>query len=82
MEGSIGDPLPPASTAQQFFDRLFAVEPEAFDNTLRTNAVSAYYMSIAFLPLLEKWKLSENGKRFPPQIIMTSSMNGWTKVSD
>lgn len=39
-------------------------------------------MSIAFLPLLEKWKNADEpaAKKFVPQIIMTSSMNGWTKV--
>ena len=37
-------------------------------------------MTFAFLPLLEKWKESPGAARFAPQIVMTSSMNGWTKV--
>ena len=40
-------------------------------------------MTFAFLPLLERWKQSGftgiSGKTFAPQIIMTSSLNGWTK---
>ncbi|KAJ8462196.1 hypothetical protein ONZ45_g18024 [Pleurotus djamor] len=75
---------PKEATAASFVANLFdAVEPEAFDDSLRTNTFGAYWMSIAFLPLLEKWKQSSDSvtKRFVPQIIMTSSMNGWTKVA-
>ncbi|KAJ8516255.1 hypothetical protein ONZ45_g6415 [Pleurotus djamor] len=75
---------PKEATAASFVANLFdAVEPEAFDDSLRTNTFGAYWMSIAFLPLLEKWKQSSDSvtKRFVPQIIMTSSMNGWTKDS-
>ncbi|KAH8114657.1 NAD-binding protein [Phellopilus nigrolimitatus] len=74
--------LSPASkqtSASEYLNRYWAVTPEEFDNTLRTNAVGPYWLSAAFLPLLEKWKNSEGGKRFAPQIVMTSSMNGWTK---
>lgn len=66
--------------AEEFTERLFAISPEQFDDVLRTNAVGAYWMSVAFLPLLEKWKASEGGKRFAPQIVMTSSINGWSKA--
>ncbi|KAJ8516253.1 hypothetical protein ONZ45_g6417 [Pleurotus djamor] len=75
---------PKEATAAAFVKNLFdAVEPEAFDDNLRTNAFGAYWMSLAFLPLLEKWKNSGTpaAKKFVPQIIMTSSMNGWTKDS-
>ncbi|KAH8114656.1 NAD-binding protein [Phellopilus nigrolimitatus] len=74
--------LSPASkptSASEYLKRYWAVTPEEFDNLLRTNAVGAYWLSAAFLPLLEKWTESEGGKRFAPQIVMTSSMNGWTK---
>ncbi|KAI3615274.1 short chain dehydrogenase reductase family [Moniliophthora roreri] len=56
---------------------------EDFTNVLNTNAVGHYWMSFAFLPFLEKWKNSEEQltKKFAPQVIMTSSMNGWTKDS-
>ncbi|KAF8990574.1 NAD-P-binding protein [Cyathus striatus] len=59
------------------------VEQEDFDDVLKTNAVGPYWLTFAFLPLLEKWKNSEEAvtKKFVSQIVMTSSMNGWTKDS-
>ncbi|KAJ3786068.1 NAD-P-binding protein [Lentinula aff. detonsa] len=69
-----------AAYVSAFFDKI---EPQDFNNVLNTNAVGAYWMTFAFLPLLEKWKNSEEQvtKKFVPQVIMTSSMNGWTKDS-
>ncbi|KAJ4490022.1 NAD(P)-binding protein [Lentinula aciculospora] len=69
-----------AAYVSAFFDKI---EPQDFNNVLNTNAVGAYWLTFAFLPLLEKWKVSEEGvtKKFVPQVIMTSSMNGWTKDS-
>ncbi|KAI0821885.1 NAD-P-binding protein [Trametes gibbosa] len=55
------------------------VSEDSFDISLKTNAVGPYWLTFAFLPLLEKWKESPGGARFAPQIVMTSSMNGWTK---
>ncbi|KAJ8516247.1 hypothetical protein ONZ45_g6413 [Pleurotus djamor] len=75
---------PSEPTASAFVDSMFdAITEESFDNVFRTNAVGAYWMSIAFLPLLEKWKSVDSpaAKKFVPQIVMTSSMNGWTKDS-
>ena len=66
-------------TAEQYFERYWAIKPEEFDISLRTNAFASYWLAAAFLPLLEKWKSSEGGKKFEPQIVITSSMNGWTK---
>ena len=64
---------------KSYFD---PIKQEDFDVTLNTNAVGPYWLTFAFLPLLEKWKNNgELAKKFVPQIIMTSSMNGWTKVS-
>ncbi|KZT69100.1 NAD(P)-binding protein [Daedalea quercina L-15889] len=70
-----------ANTAEAFRSTFFdAVSEQEFDDSLRTNAVGPYWLSFAFLPLLEKWKQYEGGsRRFAPQIIMTSSMNAWTK---
>lgn len=56
------------------------ITQEDFTDSLNVNAVGPYWFTFAFLPLLEKWKNSEGGKKFVPQVIMTSSMNGWTKV--
>lgn len=74
---------PSEATAAAFVAEFFdPVTQDIFDDTLHVNAVGAYWMSLAFLPLLEKWKLSDGAaaRKFVPQIIMTSSMNGWTKV--
>ncbi|KZT37460.1 NAD(P)-binding protein [Sistotremastrum suecicum HHB10207 ss-3] len=70
---------PDEATAAAYHKVYWALEPESFDKTLKANSFGPYWMSIAFLPLLEAWKASEGGKKFPPQIVMTSSMNGWTK---
>ncbi|KAJ3921247.1 hypothetical protein F5877DRAFT_76388 [Lentinula edodes] len=69
-----------AAYVSAFFDKI---EPQDFNNVLNTNAVGAYWLTFAFLPLLEKWKNSDEEvtKKFVPQVIMTSSMNGWTKDS-
>ena len=63
-----------------YFD---AVAEDDFDHDFKTNAVGPYWLTFAFLPLLEKWKengfTTVGGRKFAPQVIMTSSMNGWTK---
>ena len=72
----------PASTTAEAFRAAYfdAVSEDDFDRTFRTNAVGAYWLTFAFLPLLEKWKSVPGPARFAPQVIMTTSMNGWTKV--
>ncbi|KAF8638201.1 hypothetical protein AX16_010547 [Volvariella volvacea WC 439] len=72
----------PSAGAQEFLKNLFdPVTQEDFNNVFNTNAVGPYWFSLAFLPLLEKWKNAPipAAKKFVPQIVMTSSMNGWTK---
>lgn len=76
--------LPATATASDFVTSFFdAVSQNDFNNVINTNAVGPYWLTFAFLPLLEKWKNSNEpaAKKFVPQIVMTSSMNGWTKVS-
>ncbi|KAF9078595.1 hypothetical protein BDP27DRAFT_1309842 [Rhodocollybia butyracea] len=70
-----------AAYVKAFFDDI---TPQEFNSVLNTNAVGAYWLTFAFLPLLEKWKNSQEevSKKFVPQVIMTSSMNGWTKDSN
>lgn len=71
---------PTVASAEAFRRAYFDEVPEeSFDHNIRTNAVGPYWLTFAFLPLLEKWKSSPGGSRFAPQIVMTSSMNGWTK---
>jgi NAD(P)-dependent dehydrogenase (short-subunit alcohol dehydrogenase family) len=71
-------------TAKAFQEAYFNdLKQEVFDNVMHTNATGPYWMTFAFLPLLEKWKelgfTSTGGRKFAPQVVMTSSMNGWTK---
>ena len=80
LQGSFKRPT--STSASEYVSRFFdEISEEDFENVINTNAVGPYWMTFAFLPLLEKWKL-EGSKKFVPQVIMTSSMNGWTKVSD
>ncbi|KAL0574493.1 hypothetical protein V5O48_007468 [Marasmius crinis-equi] len=80
--GQFVPPSIPSASAyvSAFFDDI---KEQDFGKVLNTNAVSAYWMTFAFLPLLEKWKnsMEEITKKFVPQVIMTTSMNGWTKDS-
>lgn len=75
----------PTETTAEAFKRAYFenLKEETFDKVMHTNAVGPYWLTFAFLPLLEKWKESGyrglGGKKFAPQVIMTSSMNGWTK---
>ena len=76
---------PTELTAKAFQEAYFNdLKPEVFDNVMRTNAFGPYWLTFSFLPLLEKWKevgysATTGGRKFAPQVIMTSSMNGWTK---
>ncbi|KAH7928630.1 NAD(P)-binding protein [Leucogyrophana mollusca] len=83
LEGSFTPPAEPtaASYIASHFD---SVSQDQFNNVINTNAVGPYWLTFAFLPLLEKWKNSDDlaTKKFVPQVIMTSSMNGWTKDSN
>lgn len=82
---SEGNVVRPKETTAEAFKKAYfdGVQEETFDRVINTNAVGPYWLTFAFLPLLEKWK--ESGyrglgrKKFAPQVIMTSSMNGWTK---
>ncbi|KAF7292576.1 NAD(P)-binding protein [Mycena indigotica] len=69
-----GTPPSAADFVAAYFD---SVTQEQFTDVFATNAVGPFWLTFAFLPLLEKWKSSTN--KFVPQVIMTSSMNGWTK---
>jgi len=47
------------------------------------DSIGPYFLSSAFIPLLfaSKVRAKYNNDNIQPQIINTSSMNGWTKVS-
>ncbi|KAJ7202293.1 NAD(P)-binding protein [Mycena pura] len=77
-------PAAPDATAADYVAACFdGVSQDDFTNVLNTNAVGPYWLTFAFLPLLERWKTADvpAAARFAPQVIMTSSMNGWTKDS-
>jgi len=75
--GSVNDYKAPAANAAAYVETYFnSVSQETFNNVLNTNSVGPYWMSFAFLPLLEKFRNTE-GRRIEPMIVMTSSMNGW-----
>lgn len=58
------------ATAETFVKALFdPVSGEMFANSFHMNAVGPYWLSLTFLPLLERWKLSPGRKRFVPQVI-------------
>ncbi|KAK7033358.1 NAD(P)-binding protein [Favolaschia claudopus] len=70
------------ATAADYVSAYFEnVSQDDFTDVLNTNAVGPYWLTFAFLPLLERWKTADApaAKKFVPQVIMTSSMNGWTK---
>ncbi|KAI0045013.1 NAD-P-binding protein [Auriscalpium vulgare] len=71
---------PKAATADAFVEAYFhPITPKQFTDTFNVNAVGPYWLTFAFLPLLEKWKESELAHKFVAQVVMTSSVNGWTK---
>ncbi|KAI0045012.1 NAD(P)-binding protein [Auriscalpium vulgare] len=71
---------PQVATADAFLKAYFdPITPEHFTDAVNVNAVGPYWLTFSFLPLLEKWKSSELAQKFVPQVVMTSSMNGWTK---
>lgn len=72
-------PASKETSADLFAERYLAITQENFNNTFATNTIGPYWMSAAFLPLLEAWKSTPGGAKFAPQIVMISSMNGWTK---
>ncbi|TNY21735.1 NAD(P)-binding protein [Rhodotorula diobovata] len=71
---------PKEATAEAFKETYFKLSDGSFQDTLAVNSIGPYFLSIAFLPLLCASKTkAPYGDRFQPQIVNTSSMNGWTK---
>ncbi|KAJ7812645.1 hypothetical protein B0H14DRAFT_2856433 [Mycena olivaceomarginata] len=81
LRGKYARPPPSAKAADYVAACFDAVSEDDFTDTLTTNAVGPYWLTFAFLPLLERWKTAGTpaASKFVPQIVMTSSMNGWTK---
>jgi NAD(P)-dependent dehydrogenase (short-subunit alcohol dehydrogenase family) len=68
-----------AAYVKAYFDEITQTD---FNDVINTNSIGPYWLTFAFLPLLERWKSEDNvlSKKFVPQVVMTSSMNGWTKA--
>lgn len=78
MKGAFERPKEPTAAAF-VHSYLSKLSPQDFTDVLHTNAVGPYWLTFAFLPLLERSKTGAAGRKFAPQVVMTSSMNGWTK---
>jgi len=72
---------PKANDAKSYHDRYFGITEEDFSKSLSVNTIGPYFLSSAFIPLLfaSKVRAKYNNDNIQPQIINTSSMNGWTK---
>ncbi|KAI0265834.1 NAD(P)-binding protein [Gloeopeniophorella convolvens] len=71
---------PTEATAAAYRAAYFdGISPDDFATTTNTNVVGPYFLTFAFLPLLEKWKESPLAQRLPPQVIMITSMGAYLK---
>jgi len=70
---------PDMSDPQAIKDHFWKTEPDAWADTFRTNVTGAYYMSLAFLPLLAKGREVTPG--YTSQIVNVSSISGQMKGS-
>ncbi|KAF2790154.1 NAD(P)-binding protein [Melanomma pulvis-pyrius CBS 109.77] len=68
---------PDMSNPQALSDHFWKSEPESWADTFKTNVTGAYYMSIAFLPLLAKGGDVTPG--YTSSIINVSSISGFMK---
>ncbi|GAA5876030.1 hypothetical protein JCM8547_003536 [Rhodosporidiobolus lusitaniae] len=83
--GMMGSPvkLPEEKTGEAYKKAFFALTDDDFRKVSALNTVGPYFLSIAFLPLLSASKSkAPYGDRVRPQIINTTSMNGFTKDPD
>ena len=73
--------VPEVKTGETFRKAYFdEISEESFTQVFNMNAVASYWLTFAFLPLLERWKESPKSDKFAPQIVIASSMNSWAKV--
>ncbi|GAA6040789.1 hypothetical protein JCM8097_003301 [Rhodosporidiobolus ruineniae] len=80
--GIMGTPTaaPKENSGEAYKEEYGKLTDEDFQKVFSVNTIGPYFLSIAFLPLLTASKTkAPYGDKFQPQIINTSSMNGWTK---
>lgn len=78
----MGQPVqrPEHADAQAYHDAYWALDQQSFESVSAVNTTGPYFFSIAFLPLLAAAKgKAPYGDKFTSSIVMTSSMNGWTR---
>ncbi|EJD55041.1 NAD(P)-binding protein [Auricularia subglabra TFB-10046 SS5] len=83
--GVLGPAVSDLKTSTNVDDYLkaFDVYSEAdFQSVSGVNSFGLYFMAVAFLKLLDASKSHPRGSKFPPQVIITSSMNAWSKDPD
>ncbi|KZW01172.1 NAD(P)-binding protein [Exidia glandulosa HHB12029] len=66
---------------QDYVNALDTFETASFSKTFDVNTIGQYFMSVAFLPLLDAAKTHDAGKNFPRQIIFTASAAAHLKMS-
>ncbi|KZV98003.1 NAD(P)-binding protein, partial [Exidia glandulosa HHB12029] len=70
--------LKTSSNVDDYVNAFDTYSESDFHSVSAVNTFGLYFMSVAFLKLLDASK----GKKFPPQIVITSSMNAWSKDPD
>lgn len=79
----LGDPLASLKTSTNVDEYVKAFDTYSesdFHAVSSVNTFALYFMAAAFLKLLDASKSHPKGNKFPPQIIITSSMNAWSKI--
>ncbi|KAH7096670.1 NAD(P)-binding protein [Auriculariales sp. MPI-PUGE-AT-0066] len=73
------DPKSDADDIDAYVHKLDAYTEDDFHKVLSINSIAPWFMSVAFLKLLNASKAHPRGSRFPASIIITSSMNAYSK---
>ena len=70
---------PDMSSAQAIADHMWKSDPDAWIETMKTNLVGHYFMSAAFLPLLDRARKATPG--YSPSVVNITSISGLMKGS-
>ncbi|KZV83077.1 NAD(P)-binding protein [Exidia glandulosa HHB12029] len=80
--GSTVADLKTSTNVEDYVNAFDTYSESDFHSVSAVNTFGVYFMSVAFLKLLDASKNNRKGKKFPPQIVITSSMNAWSKDPD
>jgi len=72
---------PEMKDAQAISDHFMKSEPQQWADTFETNVAAGFFMSMAFLPLLEKGTAVIKGDGFTSSIVNVASISGFMKGS-